>query len=152
MSDTASVRDGDHARLITRIDNLLSRVDKSMELNRLLADRTLVLANSTNKLTEELLIVRQRLTEIYDQREHTRSGLDLIFQKLAVISKDVDDVEKVAREASGVHKVSTKEHAIVGSLRAFGTLRPLSQLIVGTVILLIALSGWFGWLIKMLGG
>lgn len=124
--------------------NLLDQLATNSKLTRHLADRTLILADSVNKNTEELLRTRQRLTEIYEQREYIRGGLDLVNQKLAVISKDVDDVEKVAREVSGIHKTksTTKEHAVVGGLRAFGALPASTQVLVLVALVILGLSGW----------
>lgn len=78
-----------------------------------------------------------------------RYELNQVNERLAVISKDVDDVEKAAREATGAHVLVAKADTKEGLLRAFGEQPWFTQLLV---VVTAVLAGGFGhWLISLIG-
>lgn len=90
--------------LAEKLRIIVAQIDKSHELSTAMADRLLILADKVEKNTEVKLSLRRLLTELsqdLDARERDwRHELVKVGQALAVISKDVDDVDKGVREAS----------------------------------------------------
>jgi hypothetical protein len=91
----------DVARTLDALETAVRRMEQLTDHVRVLANNTLKLHHSHEKSTEATLLLRQKVSEIYDQREFIRAGLDEVLRKLAVVSKDVDDVDKGVQDAKG---------------------------------------------------
>lgn len=100
--------------------------DEEKGLVHMLANSVAALAARLERVVEELLLVRRTNTDMHatidEHRHEQRHQLQLINERLAVLSKDVDDVEKVAREVTGQYPKGDPEHAAVGAIKAFGAL------------------------------
>jgi hypothetical protein len=87
----------DRDELITGLTN--SNVKLSTRLEQL--------AKEFVGLRDDLLSVRRVIVELHatidEERHESRHQLQVIGERLAVISKDVDDAEKAVREVTGSH-------------------------------------------------
>lgn len=95
-------------RASEKFDRLASVVSGSTDRQIVIADRLEKQIASTDRITDATLLVRQRLTEIYEQREYIRTGLDQLRSELAthfaLVKNELDDVDKDLdriRESSG---------------------------------------------------
>ena len=84
-------------KLWDRVTWLLKLQSSDAEQRLRLSERVAKNSESIDRLVDSLLLARQRLTEIYDQREDLRAGLEHVNKQLAVISKDIDDADRAAR-------------------------------------------------------
>ncbi len=97
---------------------------------------------SIDRLLLQVQAATNSLNEATNAQYETRLGIRNINERLAVISKDVDDVGKETREASGVfmtHAPHRKEHAAVGIIEAFGKLPRWSQTLVVFALVLLSI-------------
>lgn len=129
----------------------MSRTDEE-PLNSL-ADAVLAQNAAVGQLVrsiDRVLLQLQAATNAMEQAElnqhELRHELKVISERLAVISKDVDDVERAAREATGSFKRAaggdSSKHAAVGVLRAFGALPRATQVLLVLLVVALAVSGW----------
>ncbi len=108
---------------------------------------------SIDRLLLQVQAATNALNEATNAQYEVRLGIRNINERLAVISKDVDDVDRGVREATGAHRLPPKPHAAVSTLEAFGKLPRGAQalVVVTTVSLAIAVGvGVYVW--KVLGG
>jgi hypothetical protein len=143
---------------VERLDDLQDRVTLLLKMQASGADQRLQLADRVNrnttaqdKLVDALLQLKQRLTEIYDQREFIRAGQEEILRKLAIISKDVDDVEKAAREATGAHKLH-EESTAIKIFDRFTAAPRRTQITLVILLAAIAAGGWLSAIFNQLFG
>lgn len=107
-----------------------------------------ILANTS--ANTQLRVSLERLLFQYQSLETTlhelRLKLETALERLAVISKDVDDVERATREATGSFKLATKDDAakptVVGALHAFAAAPKFAQALIVIAFVALALSGW----------
>jgi hypothetical protein len=128
---------------------------QSAEL-RNLAARLEAVCERLHSSTEAQLAVKRELSEMlgaFDGHQHElRAALGRINERLAVIGKDVDDVEKAAREATGAHQLAAHADTKTGMLRAFGELPARTQMLIAVVVVSLPFAGAAAhWLISMLG-
>lgn len=114
------------------------------------------MAEALHSATEAMLATKREVHEaigpggvIDEVVRGVRHELGQVSRQLAVISKDVDDVERVTREVTGAHALDAKIDTKEGLLRAFGELPWFTQLLV---VVTAVLAGGFGhWLISLIG-
>lgn len=110
------------------------------------------IAESLHNATEAMLAVRREVHDgnaALDGHQHElRAALVKIGERLAVIGKDVDDVERVTREATGAHALSVRHEGNAGVLRAFGELPSRAQVLIVVVAVIAILSGWLHMIFK----
>lgn len=97
------------SELSGKIDRLLERLLTSTNQNLELVGRLHSYTRQSERVLEALYDIKQKLTEIWEQREFIRAGFNSLDTKLAVISKDVDDVERATREV----REATGRHTLV---------------------------------------
>lgn len=132
-------------QLETLVRSLFARLDQLETVVRSLADRVLTLANANEHGTEAILLARQKLTEIYDQREYVRAGLDEVRREILSVSKDVEHVEKVTREATGAHplvQIEPDRPTAVKVIEAFAKLPRVTQVLIIIALLAAGIGGW----------
>lgn len=133
-----------------------------------LADNTLLLVqelrNSTLQFGRNVEALRTSVEatntlrrEIHDgNAEHERVMRSIDFELkqmnklLGVISKDVDDVERVTREATGAHALAAYGDTKAGLLKTFGEMPRFTQGLLTVLASVIALGGWAHWIVSAL--
>lgn len=102
--------------LLSRFTWISSLLASSTNRQIVLIDRLEKSTTTGDKLTEAILGFRQKAADLYDQNEERRGEINLglrgIDEKLAVLSKDVDDVERATREATGTHRIKKTPVAV----------------------------------------
>ncbi len=97
------------AQLTRDLEALKERFERHASVSSARATQVLALAGKVERANEIQLLVRQQLTEIHAERSETRYALEHIGRQLAVLSKDVDDVERATREITGAHRLIEPE-------------------------------------------
>lgn len=110
-------------RAATHAEKMWEKLDRLAALASAHADRQLLVLNriekntdSNNRVSDQLAFHRQKVTELTEQREFIRAGLDslitVIETKFAVVKNDLDEVDKNLdhiRDQSGKFPLTTPE-------------------------------------------
>lgn len=140
MSDPAVVRLADNTLLLVQeLRNSTLQFGRNVE-----ALHTSV--EAMNALRREISDGNAEYEKVVRGVEHE---LKQVNKSLAIISNDVDDVERVTREATGIHALVAAKDSKEGLLRAFGELPWYTQMLV---VVGVAVAGGFGhWLLSLIG-
>jgi hypothetical protein len=107
---------------------------------------------SLHSATEAMLATKRVAAEALDNYEtlahQGRLAITESNKLLAVISKDVDDVERVTREATGAHRLAAADDTKAGLVRTFGALPRFTQVLIAILFALLAASGWLHMIFK----
>ena len=110
------------------------------ELIDRLASHIAALATRFEKLYEELLATRRALSDLHGTIDthgwETRSGLQKIGERLALIDKGVDTV----REETGAHRLP--DPTALRMWDRFAAAPPRVQMLVVALVTAVALGGW----------
>jgi hypothetical protein len=136
------------------LDEVRRMVERALSLVERLADAVLaqnaavgIHARSIDRLLLQLQAVTNAQTESTNAQYEVRLGIQRIGERLAILSKDVDDVERATREATGSFALSVRDpekHVAVGVIEAFGKLPRWSQslIVAGIFSTMIGLLLW----------
>lgn len=137
---------------LAQFDKLWDRVTWLLKLQASNADQRLQLADrvakntqSVDRLTEGLLQIRQKLGEIYEQREYVRAALEHLNSQLTLLSKDVDHVERSTRETRRPRRVTPT------AVKLFDRYRDAPRRVQVLILILISLVAAGGWLQSLIG-